>query len=80
MKMNILEMEWTDTGCKATASGFAGVLLTCPRCQEPLPRDTPHLCGDQVKTKMEVKTSNNVGGSESLARHHPNTGRASTGS
>ena len=45
MKINILEMEWTDEGCVAKASGFAGVLLTCPRCQELLPRDEEHRCG-----------------------------------
>lgn len=48
MKMNTLEMEWTDTGCVAKASGFAGVVLTCPRCQELLPRDIEHRCGDKA--------------------------------
>lgn len=45
----MLEMEWTDAGCKAKASGFSGAMLTCPRCQELLPRDIEHRCGDQVK-------------------------------
>ena len=80
MNINTLEMEWTDTGCKAIASGFPNTQLTCPRCQELLPRGTPHLCGDQVKSVVKAKTHNNVGGPESLARAHPNTGRASTGS
>jgi len=71
MKINSLEMEWTDTGCKAKASGFSGVMLTYPRCQELLPRDTEHRCGDQVETAK---------GPDSLSRRHPNTGRSSTGS
>jgi hypothetical protein len=48
MKMNVLEMEWTDEGCVAYAEGFDGVILTCPRCQEPLPRDIKHRCGDKL--------------------------------
>ena len=48
MRMNSLEIEWTNTGCVAKATGFQGVLLTCPRCQEQLPRDTEHRCGDQI--------------------------------
>ena len=82
MKLNSLEIEWTDTGCRATASGFPNTQLTCPRCQELLPRDTPHLCGDQADQQLatNTKTLNNVGGPESLARRHPNKGRSSTGS
>lgn len=45
MKINKLEMEWTDEGCFAIADGFEGVMLTCPRCQELLPRNAPHICG-----------------------------------
>lgn len=48
MRMNSLEIEWTDTGCVAKATGFKGVMLTCPRCQELLPRDTEHRCGDRL--------------------------------
>ena len=76
MKINSLEMEWTDTGCNAKASGFSGVMLTCPRCQELLPRDTEHRCGDQAETAKKAV----VTGMDSLSRRHPNTGRSSTGS
>jgi hypothetical protein len=48
-RCNTLTMEWTDDGCVATASGFEGVLLTCPRCQELLPRDVEHRCGQIAK-------------------------------
>lgn len=48
LKINTLEMEWTDTGCVARASGFSGVMLTCPRCQALLPRDEEHRCGDML--------------------------------
>ena len=57
MEINMLEMEWTDTGCKASARGFEGVLLTCPRCQELLPRDGEHRCGDAV---ISTKKSNKL--------------------
>jgi hypothetical protein len=55
MRINKLEMEWTDTGCVAVASGFSGVLLTCPRCQELLPRDKEHRCGDAAITPKPKK-------------------------
>lgn len=60
MTINALEMEWTDTGCTAKAFGFAGVLLTCPRCQELLPRDVEHRCGDAAtpakpRRKKEIR-------------------------
>lgn len=58
MKVNTLEIEWTDTGCVAKATGFKGVMLTCPRCQELLPRDTEHCCGD--KKINPIKTKNNL--------------------
>jgi hypothetical protein len=45
---NILKVEWNDAGCLAFASGFKGVLLSCPRCKEQLPRDADHRCGDRV--------------------------------
>ncbi|MGA9668380.1 MAG: hypothetical protein WBQ94_04185 [Terracidiphilus sp.] len=49
MKINKLEMEWTDEGCFAIAEGFEGVMLTCPRCQALLPRNAPHICGEIPK-------------------------------
>lgn len=52
MKINTLEMESTDTGCVAKASGFDGVMLTCPRCQALLPRDHEHRCGTAVAKKV----------------------------
>jgi len=45
VKINYLEMEWTDEGCVALAKGFDGVMLTCPRCQASLPRAEEHRCG-----------------------------------
>jgi hypothetical protein len=48
VNFNNLDMEWDDDGCVAKASGFAGIMLTCPRCQEVLPRDVEHRCGDKV--------------------------------
>ena len=51
MKISTLEMEWTDEGCTAKATGFSGVLLTCPRCGEQLPRDVEHKCGNDVALK-----------------------------
>lgn len=52
MKINMLQMEWTDEGCVAKASGFSGVELYCPHCKELLPRDSEHRCGDQAKKKL----------------------------
>jgi hypothetical protein len=49
MKINSLEIEWNEKGCVVKASGFDGVLLTCPRCHELLPRDAEHHCGDRLK-------------------------------
>ena len=57
MKINALEMEWTDEGCRAVARGFEGVLLTCPRCQEPLPREGVHICGIVPEGKMRLRKS-----------------------
>lgn len=48
MTFNTLKMTWTDEGCVAVATGFAGTMLTCPRCQALLPRDEVHRCGDEV--------------------------------
>jgi hypothetical protein len=45
MKINTMEMEWTDEGCRAIVTGFTGALLICPRCKELLPRDSEHRCG-----------------------------------
>ena len=56
MKINTLEIEWTDTGCRATARGFEGVMLSCPRCQDLLPRDGEHVCGD-VSAKEKKSSS-----------------------
>ena len=52
---NTLEMEWTDDGCVALASGFPGVMLTCPRCREALPRDTEHRCGDRLAPPLGAR-------------------------
>jgi hypothetical protein len=48
MNLNTLEMEWTDTGCVAKASGFPGKSLLCPHCGVELPRDMEHRCGDKA--------------------------------
>ena len=48
IRINKLEVEWNGDGCVALASGFSGVVLICPRCQEVLPRDVEHRCGDRV--------------------------------
>ena len=53
MRINKLEMEWTDDGCVAKAEGFSGVMLTCPRCQELLPRDEEHRCGDRLPPPLK---------------------------
>lgn len=55
LKKNTLEIEWTDKGCVALATGFAGVMLTCPRCQELLPRDTEHRCGDRIAPPVKKR-------------------------
>ena len=55
MKINALEMTWTDEGCVAKATGFSGVLLTCPRCQQALPRDTEHRCGKDAELPKAKK-------------------------
>lgn len=56
MKINTLEMEWTDEGCVAKATGVEGILLTCPRCQELLPRDGEHRCGNVAITAKKPKS------------------------
>lgn len=48
IRINKLEMTWTEEGCVAKAEGFSGVMLTCPRCQALLPRNEVHRCGDEV--------------------------------
>lgn len=55
IRVNALEMEWTDEGCVAKATGFSGVLLTCPRCQELLPRDTEHRCGNKATAPLKKR-------------------------
>jgi hypothetical protein len=57
MKINTLEMEWTPEGCTAKASGFTGVLLTCPRCGEQLPRDVEHKCGNAATPTPKKRTT-----------------------
>ena len=57
IRINKLEMAWTDDGCVAVASGFSGVMLTCPRCQALLPRDAEHRCGDEVLPLQKPKSS-----------------------
>jgi pyruvate-formate lyase-activating enzyme len=48
MKINSLEMEWTDTGCVAKVIGMEGCRLACPRCSEVLASGVEHRCGDAV--------------------------------
>lgn len=55
IRINKLEMTWTEEGCVAVASGFSGVMLTCPRCQATLPRDEVHRCGDEVVAPKNKK-------------------------
>jgi hypothetical protein len=58
VNFNNLNMEWDDDGCVAKASGFAGIMLTCPRCQELLPRDAEHRCGDKVIDDVPFQLDN----------------------
>lgn len=58
IRINKLEIEWTDDGCVAKAEGFSGVLLTCPRCQALLPRDEEHRCGDRVPPPVKIRKIN----------------------
>lgn len=55
IKINKLEMEWTDEGCVAAAEGFEGVMLTCPRCQALLPRGEEHRCGNTLPTPQKPR-------------------------
>ena len=65
MKIHRLEMEWTDEGCVAVAEGFDGVLLTCPRCQSPLPRGERHVCG-KVDYVPQMRTNKKTARSRKL--------------
>lgn len=57
MKINSLEVEWTDEGCRAKAHGFERISLACPRCHALLSRGVEHLCGNfpQQTTPVPVK-------------------------
>ncbi len=56
MRINTLEMEWTDEACVVKVTGFEGIMLTCPRCQELLPRDSEHCCGNIATTLKKPKS------------------------
>ena len=65
---SVLRMEWTDAGCLAFASGFEGVMLTCPRCHALLPRDESHRCGDRMETTNPKEKLKSPGGASELPR------------
>jgi hypothetical protein len=45
VKLNLIDMDWTDTGARVSTN-MAGI--KCPLCSSPVEPLKEHLCGDKA--------------------------------